>query len=88
MYREWSKNPNTLHCGTPYSNTLGCDLKFEVTITERNEDSKLRAVDETPKQFFQRLSRIPRSVVSKAAERSRSRSAVERPASSETKMSF
>ena len=85
MHREQSKGPNTLPCGTPYSNKLGCDLTSGVTTTwdrqvlERNEVSKLRAVDETPNQCFKRL-RILWSIVSKVAERSSS-SAVERPAS-------
>ena len=41
-----------LPCGTPYSNKLGCDLRLEVTTIwdrpERNEDNKLKAVDEKP----------------------------------------
>ena len=39
-YREeWSsiqrveKGPNTLPCGTPYSNKLSCDFTFEATTT-------------------------------------------------------
>ena len=70
-----------LPCGTPYHNKWDCDLTFEITTTwdrpERNEDSKLRAVDETPNQCFKRLRRILWSIVSKTA-RSRNWSAVER----------
>ena len=67
-------------------------MKFEITTTldrpERNEDSKFKAVNETPDQFFKRLRRLLWSVVSKAAEKSKSSSLVERPASSETKILF
>ena len=67
-------------------------MTFEATITwdrpKRNENSRLWAVDETPNHFFKRLIRILWSIMSKAAERSRSSWAVERPASSETKISF
>ena len=74
-----------LSCGTPHSNKLdsnklNCDLTFEVTLTwdrtERNDDSKLRAVDEILNQCFKRLRRILWSIESKAAERSGSRSTV------------
>ena len=93
--KEWSsvgKGPNTLPCGTPYSNKLGYDLSSEVTTIwdrpERNEDSKFKAVDEKPNHCCKRWRRILWSIVSKAAEKSRRRSAEERPASSETKISF
>ena len=58
VYREQSKGPNTLPCGTPYSNKLGCDLSLEVATVsdrpERNEDNKFKAVDEKPNQFCKR----------------------------------
>ena len=54
----------------------------------RNKDCKLRAVDETPSQFFKRLRTILWSIVWKDAERSRNSSTEERPAPSETKISF
>ena len=50
VHREQSKGPNTLPCGTPYFNKLGCDLSLEVTAIwdrpERNEDSKFKVDDE------------------------------------------
>ena len=65
-------------------------MKFKVTITwdrpERDESVKFRAVYETPNQCFKQLRRILWSTVLKAVEKSRSKSVVERPASSETKM--
>ena len=81
-----------LSCGMPHFNALGWNLTFEVTTIwdrpKRNEDGKLRAVDETPNQCFKRLIRILWSIVLKAAERFTSRSAVKWPALSETKISF
>ena len=63
-----------LPCETPCSNKLVYDLLFEIITIwdwpERNKDSKLRAVDETPNQFFRQWIKTLWSIVSKAAERS------------------
>ena len=80
-----------LPCGTSYFNKLGCDLNLKVTTVwdrlETNEDSKFKAVDEKPNQYCKWRRRILWSIISKAAERFR-RSAVERLASSKSKISF
>ena len=92
MYREKSSGPNTLPCGTPYSNETGLDFDAGVitvwNLSDRKEDKKFRAVDDIPNQCCKRWVKILLSIVSKAADWSSSRRAVECPASSEARMSF
>ena len=57
-------------------------------LSDRQEDNKLRAVDDIPNQCCKRWVKILWSIVSKAADRSSSRRAVECPASSEARMLF
>ena len=66
---------------------LNVGVKTVWNLSDKNEVNKLRAVDEIPNQCCKQWVKILRSIVSKTAERSRRR-AVERPSSSETRISF
>ena len=76
----------------PYSNKTGLDFDAGVitvwNLSDRKENNKLRAVDDIPNRCCKRWVKILWSIVSKAADRSSSRWAVECPASSEARMSI
>ena len=92
VYREYSRGPNTLPCGTPYCNKTGLDFDARVItvwdLSDRKEDNKLRAVDDISNQCCKGWVKILWPMLSKAADRSNSRRAVECAASSEARMSF
>ena len=77
VYRVKSKGPKTEPWGTPLE--VGSMSEKQLSIFVRYEKTQLRAVPDMPYHLDNRLIRMPWSIMSKVAHRSRSVSAVTLP---------